>query len=144
LWFVAEEGTPRIEEIVRDPNVNLSYVRERTKEWVSVSGAARICRDRSMIRELYDPAWKAWFPAEGGVRDGGPEDPRIVLIGVEARSAWVVKLNRSTPVFLFGPPGLIRADRPASRSERAGATAFGTRPTAIAGPGGERSEPTLS
>ena len=87
LWFVTEEGSPKIEEIVLDPNVNLSYYKARTKEWVSVSGSARILRDRSKIRELYEPSWKVWFPDQGGAKNGGPDDPRILLIGVEARSA---------------------------------------------------------
>ena len=36
FWFVTEEGSPKIDEIVLDPNVNLSYYKARTKEWVSV------------------------------------------------------------------------------------------------------------
>ena len=100
LWFVARGGSQKIEEIARDPNVNLTYYKERTREWISVSGAARLCRDRSKIRELYEPWWKAWFPDEGGLRDGGPDDPRMVLIGVEARSAQYAKLDRSATLVL--------------------------------------------
>ena len=100
LWFVAREDSRKVSEIARDPNINLSYYKERTREWISVSGAGRLCRDRSKIRELYEPTWKAWFPNDGGLRDGGPEDPRMVLIGVEARSAQYAKLDRAAPVVL--------------------------------------------
>jgi len=102
LWFVAREDSRKIGEIARDPNINLSYYKERTREWISVSGAARICRDRAKIRELYEPAWKAWFPNEGGLRDGGPEDPRMILIGVEARSAQYAKLDRAATMVIGG------------------------------------------
>ncbi len=100
LWFVAREDSRKIEEIVRDPNVNLSYYKDRTREWISVSGSARLCRDRSKIRELYEPTWKAWFPDDGGLRDGGPDDPRMILIGVEARWAQFAKLDRAATVVL--------------------------------------------
>jgi len=100
LWFVARDDSRKVGEIARDPNVNLAYYKERTREWISVSGAARLCRDRTKIRELYEPTWKAWFPNEGGLRDGGPEDPRMVLIGVEARSAQFAKLDRAATMVL--------------------------------------------
>ena len=101
FWFVGQESTSRLAEIVADPNVNLAYYKDRTREWVSVSGVARVVRDRAKIRELYEPTWKVWFPNEGGVRDGGPEDPRIVLIAVEARSAHFMRVDRASPVVLF-------------------------------------------
>ena len=113
FWFVTEEGSPKIEEIVLDPNVNLSYYKARTKEWVSVSGSARILRDRAKIRELYEPSWKVWFPDHGGAKNGGPDDPRILLIGVEARSAHFMKVDKPAPVVLFEyVSALARRERP--------------------------------
>ena len=38
--------------------------------WVSVSGIARVSRDRQKIHELYVPDWKAWFAEEGDPRRG--------------------------------------------------------------------------
>jgi general stress protein 26 len=113
FWFVTEEGSPKVHEIVLDPNVNLAYYKTRTKEWVSVSGAARISRDRSKIRELYEPSWKVWFPDQGGAKNGGPDDPRILLIGVEARSAHFMKVDKRAPVILFeSVSALARGERP--------------------------------
>jgi general stress protein 26 len=114
FWFVAEEGSPKIAEIVLDPNVNLAYFKARTKEWVSVSGSARVSRDRFKIRELYEPTWKVWFPDLGGDKNGGPDDPRIVLIGVEARSAHFMKVDKPVPVVLFEyVTSVARRERPA-------------------------------
>jgi general stress protein 26 len=101
FWFVGQESSSGLAEIVADPNVNLAYYRDRSREWVSVSGVARLVRDRAKVRELYEPTWKTWFPDEGGARDGGPEDPRIVLIAVEARAAHLVRVDRPSPVVLF-------------------------------------------
>src|SRR5262245_34853438 len=85
FWFVTMEGLPKVREISEEPKVNLSYYRDRTREWVSVSGVAKISRDRDKIRRLWAADWKVWFPNEGGDKNGGPDDPRIVLIGVNAR-----------------------------------------------------------
>jgi len=113
FWFVTSDSAPKLAEIAIDPNVNVSYFRDRTKEWVSVSGLARIVRDREKIRELYEPSWKIWFPDEGGIRSGGPEDPRIVLIAVEARSAQFMTVDKSRPVVLFEYlKGLVTGERP--------------------------------
>jgi general stress protein 26 len=32
--------------------VNLSYYKDRTREWISVSGTAKVSRDRETIRRL--------------------------------------------------------------------------------------------
>src|SRR5262249_47728376 len=52
FWFVAASDSARVREIASDPNVNLAYYKDRTREWVSISGTARLSRDRAKIREL--------------------------------------------------------------------------------------------
>lgn len=101
LWFMTNWNADKLDEIALDPNVNLSFYRDRTREWVSVSGRAIISRDRNLIRGLYQPDWKAWLGDEGGNKDGGPEDPRIALILVNAESVTYSKQNRPTPMVLF-------------------------------------------
>ena len=101
LWFCTMDGTPKLREIRKDPGINLSYFKNRTKEWISVSGRARIVRDRDKIRELWRPDWKAWFGDEGGPNDGTADDPRIVLIGVKVQMALYLRMNKPQPVILF-------------------------------------------
>ncbi|HEU4631940.1 MAG TPA: hypothetical protein VFS08_19480, partial [Gemmatimonadaceae bacterium] len=62
---------------------------------------AILSRDRDLIHGLYKPDWKAWFPDQGGERDGGPDDPRIALILVEAESVVYSKKDRPLPLALF-------------------------------------------
>jgi len=76
LWFVAAEGSGKLADIEADPHVNLAYYKDRTREWVSVSGLATLSRDRHRIRELYAEDWKIWFADEGDPHHGTPEDPR--------------------------------------------------------------------
>ena len=101
LWFVTNIETHKVDELEADPNVCLGYYDDGSKEWVSVSGMARISQDRERIRELYAPDWKAWFGDEGGARDGGPDDPRLALIVVDASSVTYMKSKHSKPRVLF-------------------------------------------
>ena len=101
IWFVTLEGTQKVLDVEADPHVNLSYYKDRTREWVSVSGLARITRDREKIHELYAPDWKAWFPKEDDPRHGTKDDPRMVLIGVTVHAAAFLEVNKPQPVVLF-------------------------------------------
>ena len=101
FWFVTDIDTHKMDELETDPHVNLAFYKDRTREWVSVSGTARISRDRAKIHELYAPDWRAWFGDEGGARDGGPDDPRIALILVEAHSVVYQKSDRPQPLVMF-------------------------------------------
>ncbi|MDQ3950033.1 MAG: pyridoxamine 5'-phosphate oxidase family protein, partial [Gemmatimonadota bacterium] len=70
-------------------------------------------------RGLYKPAWKAWFPKVDDVRDGGPDDPRIALILVEAHSAIYMKANKPRPVILFEVvKGMVTGQAPKVGEER--------------------------
>jgi general stress protein 26 len=119
LWFVTDLETHKLDELAHDPHVNLGFYRNRTREWVSVSGTAIITQDRSLIRGLYKPDWKAWFPKIDDRQDGGPDDPRIALILVEAHSASYMKTDRPRPAVLFDVvKGMVTGKAPRVGEER--------------------------
>jgi general stress protein 26 len=101
LWFVTRVGMPKLVDIQNDPHVNLAYYKDRTAEWVSVSGVASISRDRQRIHELYATDWRAYFPNEGDPRHGTADDPRMVLIGVDVHAAVFLEVTKPQPVVLF-------------------------------------------
>jgi general stress protein 26 len=101
LWFVTNAEMHKLDELALDPHVNCSYYNNRTHEWVSVAGLAHVSKNHNRIRQLYKEDWKAWFGDEGGDRDGGPNDPRIALVMVEAEIATYMKVNKARPVLLF-------------------------------------------
>jgi general stress protein 26 len=101
LWFVSRDATGKLAQLESDPHVNLTYYKDRTREWISVSGLAALSRDRAKIRELYAPDWKAWFGSEGDPRHGTPDDPRMVLIGVTVQAAVFFEVNKPQPVLLY-------------------------------------------
>lgn len=123
LWFMTSVESGKVDDLIADPHVNLSYYKDGSREYVSVSGLAHITQDKTLIRELYKPDWKAWLGDEGGDRDGGPDDPRIALIEVQADSASYLRVNESKLVTLFKvAAALVTGDPPdigdAGRVER--------------------------
>ena len=112
LWFVAADGSGKLADVERDPHVNLAYYKDRTREWISVSGLATLSRDREKIRELHAPDWKLWFGEEGDPRHGTADDPRLVLIGVEIHAASFLDITKPQPLVLFElAKGLVTGER---------------------------------
>ena len=113
LWFMTNGESHKLEELAGDPHVNCAFYKDRTREWVSVSGTAVLSRDKTLIHDLYQRDWKMWLGDEGGERDGGPDDPRITLVLIEAHSVIYSKQNRPTPVVLFElARGLVTGQEP--------------------------------
>lgn len=101
LWFVTDVSSNKLDELEFDANVNLAYYNMKSREYVSVAGTATITQDREIIRELYKPDWKVWFGDQGGEKDGGPDDPRLALVMVDALSAEFLVVNQPRAVILF-------------------------------------------
>ena len=113
LWFVTDIESNKLEELAFDNQVNLAYYKDRTREWVSVSGSAIVTQDRELIHELYQKDWKAWFGDEGGARDGGPDDPRLALIVVDVESVTYLRVDKPRPLVLFEvAKGMVTGSRP--------------------------------
>lgn len=100
VWFVTTEGTSKLDDLSNDPHVNLAYYKANG-EWASVSGTAFATRDRATMHQLYAVDWKLWFPDDGDPRDGTPDDPRMVLIGVDIQAAVFLEVNKPQPVVLY-------------------------------------------
>ncbi len=113
LYFVTDIGSDKVKELQANPNISLGYYNTRNYQWVSVSGSAQISQDRAKIKELYQPDWKAWFGDEGGDKNGGPDDPRLALIIVDAANVRYMKAKHSMPVTLFQiAKGMVTGDTP--------------------------------
>jgi general stress protein 26 len=80
FWFFASRTRGPAPDVVRDANVNLSFAKPESSEYVSVSGHAELSQDRAKIEELWSPMYKTWF-------EKGIEDPDLTLIRVRVESA---------------------------------------------------------
>src|SRR5688500_16458209 len=55
LWFVTDIASDKLDELETDEHVNVSYYKDGSREFVSVSGVAHVTQDRAKIKELYRP-----------------------------------------------------------------------------------------
>src|SRR5688572_11191056 len=75
LWFFTDQNTAKVYEIENDRHVNVSYADPAKNHYVSVSGRARLVKDRAKAKELWNPFYKSWFPK-------GLDDPNLALLRV--------------------------------------------------------------
>ncbi len=80
LWFLSAKDTPKILEVQKDSEVNVSYANPNNEVYISVSGVARAFQDPAKVRELWSTGAQRWFPA-------GPDDPRITILKVTISQA---------------------------------------------------------
>jgi general stress protein 26 len=86
LLFHTNTESGKTDDLADDPSINISFLNS-TGEWASISGSSKILTDRETVRKYYSPALKAWVGDLGdGKHDGGPDDPRIGVIKVEAKT----------------------------------------------------------
>ena len=94
LWFLMSSDIDTLDEIAADPSVGLTYSDNGKGTYIAVAGRAAVRDDRAKIRDLWNPAWKAWFES--------PDDPTIRLVEVTVTSAWYWDSPDSRVVRLFG------------------------------------------
>lgn len=79
LWFLTSISSPKIGELDASGMVGVSYSDGRD-DFVSVSGATQVIRDRDVILDLWSPAAKSWFPS-------GADDPDLAALKVQIHRA---------------------------------------------------------
>ena len=94
LWFFTREDTAKVDEIIDEHRVGVTFADPKHQRYVSISGVATALRDRARIRELWKPSLKMWFPR-------GVDDPEIMLLRVHAEAAEYWDASSSKMVHLF-------------------------------------------
>lgn len=95
LWFFSRKSSPKNHSIQNDQHVNLAYADPSKQRYVSVCGRATISEDKAIMKDLWNPFLKAWFPE-------GIDDPEISLIAVDVDSAEIWDSPSSKVVQLVG------------------------------------------
>lgn len=80
LWFFTGLDTAKTTEVAGQRHVNVAYSSPSDQRYVSLSGVATIVRDRAKAEQLWQPAYRAWFPA-------GLDDPDLALLRVDVEHA---------------------------------------------------------
>jgi general stress protein 26 len=95
LWFFTDRDSAKVHEIEDEQHVNVSYADPDHNIYVSVSGRATLVRDKVILKELWNPLYKAYFPK-------GLDDRRVALLRVAVEHAEYWDSPSSTLVQLGG------------------------------------------
>ena len=93
IWFIGDKTSESVANIKNNPQVNLSYVSQQDKDYVSINGKAELVDDKDKLDELWSPVYNAFY-------EQGKEDPNVQLIKVVPHGAeyW---LSGSSVVNMF-------------------------------------------
>lgn len=96
LWFFMSLKSDAVEELTKQPEVNISYADTGQDTYVSVSGSAQVVADKAQLKALWSKFAEAWFP-------GGMDDPDLALVCVTVSDAhyWNVPENKLTQLFVM-------------------------------------------
>lgn len=75
IWFIGHTPSQTVDNIKHSPELNLSYVAEDNKKYLSITGKAELVEDRAKLEELWSVVYNAYF-------EQGIDDPQIQLIKV--------------------------------------------------------------
>ena len=80
VYFLTRQESGKVQELADDAHVSLLYADPGDSKFVTVKGKATVYRDQAKIEELWNPMYKAWFPA-------GETDPAIAILRVTVHEA---------------------------------------------------------
>jgi len=103
LWFFTQAHAPKSLEVQSENQVSLSYADPRDEDFASISGTARVVRDREKMQALWHSSLERWFPR-------GLEDPDLALLEVRIDKAeyWDEPHEENVKIATLPPqpPGL--------------------------------------
>lgn len=95
LWFFTRASSHKVDEVGEDPRVGVTYAEPSKQEYVSLSGRAKLVRDKGTIQAHWSEAMRTWFPK-------GIDDPDIAILKVEVEMAEYWDSPSSTMVHAYG------------------------------------------
>ncbi|MBN8824877.1 MULTISPECIES: pyridoxamine 5'-phosphate oxidase family protein [unclassified Spirosoma] len=81
FWFLSADDSHKNAEIQLDQRVHLLFQGSAHSDFLSIYGEATISKDKTLIKELWEPLLKTWFTE-------GEDDPRITVIKVDTREGY--------------------------------------------------------
>ena len=94
LWFFTGKDSPKIEDIKKDAEVNVSYADPNNRFTFPSRVLAQTFRDPAKVRELWSSGAQRWFPE-------GPDDPRLMILKVEITGAEYWDIDKRAMIQLL-------------------------------------------
>jgi len=95
LWFFTRASSHKVDEVQQDQRVGVTYADPSKQDYVSLSGKARLVRDKAAIDAHWGESMRTWFPK-------GKDDPDIALLKVDVSLAEYWDAPNSTMVHAYG------------------------------------------
>ena len=104
IWFLSGDTSEHNKDLELNPDVQLLYSNTGKMEFLSIYGKAKITKDRSILKDLYNERTDNWFD--------GVEDPDMTAICVKPQEAyyWDTKSNKYVTLFKMGV-GALTGDK---------------------------------
>jgi general stress protein 26 len=95
IWFLTDHRGLKDDEIEAAPDVCLTFVYEREKVYLSLTGEAFVARDPDRAAALWNEEQALWW--------SGPDDPnlRVVRVELEAAEMWDGPASSAVAAFEF-------------------------------------------
>jgi general stress protein 26 len=95
LLFLTRIDAPKVAEVDEEQQVCVAFSDPGSGNYVSVSGRARVVRDRARAETIWSPFAKVWFPK-------GIDDPELAILVVTIDKAEYWDSPSGTFVVLYG------------------------------------------
>jgi len=107
VYFSTAIDSGKVSDLQNDAEVNVSMQEKR--RFVSLTGTARVVRDRALIDRLWAEDWKIWFPK-------GKDDPSLSILVVEPREAayWDISGGTGLKYLFESAKAYVSGTRPPS------------------------------
>ena len=88
IYFLTHQSSRKVTQLTLRPHLALSII--STNCFIVMAGSAHLSRDPELIRRLWSPTYRAWFPA--GKDDG---EATVIRVAVERIDYWEPPSNRA-------------------------------------------------
>ena len=95
MWFFTRAGSHKVTEVESENQVGITYADAGKQDYVSLSGTARLLRDKAAIAAHWSEAMRTWFPK-------GVDDPDAAILQVTVHSAEYWDAPNGTMVHAYG------------------------------------------
>lgn len=115
LYYFTDLTSDKIDELIKFPEVNLSYKEGSDELYISLSGHVTISRDKALMEKLWNPYVSAWFP-------DGLQSPNLGLLCVQVEKGeyWDAQENIMVELFRIAKANITNEEPQLGENEKVG------------------------
>lgn len=110
LYFFTRASSHKVQEVEQDERVGVTYADPSKQDYVSLSGRARLVRERGTIDAHWQESLRTWFPK-------GKDDPDIAILKVDVTAAEYWDSPNSKMVHAYGYVKAVLTGEPPNPGE---------------------------